>query len=178
MNSRIGAVVAVSIAFVLASLPAFSQGKDPLKGLSPRIAAVANGPSGLKWVGGNQENPLMHPGFDCIACHAKGEGPRFLVAGTVYTNLDEKDDYFGVEGATVQLVDAKGKKAELATNLAGNFFLNARSASLVAPFSVKVLVGKAERAMGSQAPSGDCASCHTAKGQNGAPGRIMAPGKP
>ena len=35
--------------------------------------------------------------------------------------LPEKDDYFGVEGATVQLIDAKGVKTELKTNAAGNF---------------------------------------------------------
>ena len=38
----------------------------------------------MKWTVGDRESPEMHPGRSCIDCHAKGEGPRFLVAGTVY----------------------------------------------------------------------------------------------
>jgi hypothetical protein len=168
-------LAAAAIALILSAGFLFAQGKDALKGLSPRLVAVADGPSGLKWIGGNREDPLMRPGLDCISCHAKGEGPRLSVAGTVYTNIDEKDEYFGVEGAVVQIVDAKGKSQKLTSNMAGNFFLNARSGTPTAPLTVKVLVGKAVRAMESPAPSGNCASCHTAAGSGGAPGRIMAP---
>jgi hypothetical protein len=142
--------------------------------LDPRFVAKADGPSGLKWIGGDSESSFMRPGRDCIACHAKGEGPRFQVAGTVYTNIDEKDDYFGVEGVVVRVTDAKGTQASFTTNKAGNFY-SGRGASLSLPLSVKVLKDKAENAMGSPAPVGDCASCHTAKGANGAPGRILAP---
>ncbi len=165
-------VVAVIAAFLLLPASVFAAG---LGGLSPKLVAVADGPSGLKWIGGDSESPLMHPGMSCITCHARGEGPKLTVAGTVYTKIDEKDDYFGVEGATVQIVDAKGKSVDLVTNKAGNFMLPARKALLVPPFSVKVLKGKAVNVMESPAPSGNCASCHTAAGSGGAPGRIMAP---
>jgi len=116
----------------------------------------------------------MHPGLDCISCHAKGEGPRLQVAGTVYTKLDEKDDYLGVEGVVVKVTDKAGKTASFTSNKAGNFF-SGTSSSLVMPLTVKLIRGKAEGGMGSPAPSGDCAACHTVKGANGAPGRIIAP---
>ncbi len=142
--------------------------------LDSRLVARADGPSGLKWIGGNRESPLMRPGMSCIGCHARGEGPRFQVAGTVYTNIDEKDEYFGVEGLVVALADAKGTTARYTTNKAGNFY-SGRGAALKAPFVVKVLGKKGENAMASPAPNGDCASCHTASGENGAPGRVVAP---
>jgi mono/diheme cytochrome c family protein len=143
--------------------------------LDPRLTAKADGPSGLKWIGGDRESPFMHPGVSCIACHSKGEGPRFQVAGTVYANIDEKDDWLGVEGAEVQLSDKKGTVVSLTTNKSGNFFSGRRDAALTFPATVKVLKGKAENAMQSPAPSGDCLACHTAKGANGAPGRVIAP---
>ena len=163
---------AVAAALLLWPVSAFAAG---LGGLSPKLVAVADGPAGLKWIGGERESPLMHPGMNCIACHAKGEGPKLGVAGTVFKNIDEKDDFFGVEGVTVHIVDSKGKSVDLVTNKAGNFMVSARKVDLVPPFSVKVLKGKAEREMMSPAPSGNCASCHTAAGAGGAPGRVMAP---
>lgn len=128
-----------------------------------------------KWTGGERESPLMHPGMSCISCHAKGEGPRFQAAGTAYSRLDAKDDYYGVKGARVELTDSKGVTVKLVTNEAGNFFSGRRDPRLAFPVSVKVFGPTGENQMGSPAPLGDCASCHTAKGANGAPGRIIAP---
>ncbi len=161
-------------AFILLPNSVYAQSKDSLRGISPKLVAVANSPSGLKWIGGDRESPFMHPGMDCIACHAQGEGPRLKVAGTVYSKLDEPDDYLGVEAVTVQLTDKTGKSVSLVSNKAGNFF-SGRGFSLTAPYTVKLIRGKAESGMGMPAPSGDCASCHTAKGASGAPGRILAP---
>jgi hypothetical protein len=162
----LGAAILAAAAFACLSLGA--------QGLDSRLVAKADGPSGLKWIGGDRESPLMRPGMSCIGCHSRGEGPRFQVAGTVYTNIDEKDEYFGVEGLVVQVTDAVGTVAKYPTNKAGNFY-SGRSPSLKAPFAVKVLGKKGENPMASPAPSGDCASCHTAKGANGAPGRVIAP---
>ena len=127
------------------------------------------------WTGGDSESPLMHPGLSCISCHAKGEGPRFQAAATVYSKLDAKDDSYGVQGATVQLTDSKGLVLKLKTNQAGNFFSGRRHPQLTFPVKVKVFGPTGENEMGSPAPSGDCASCHTASGRSGAPGRILAP---
>ena len=126
--------VAALALLTLVTSPASAQS------LNPRLVAKADGPSGLKWIGGDRESDLMHPGLSCIACHTQsGEGPRFQVAGTVYTNIDEQDDYFGVEGATVQATDAKGKVATFTTNKAGNFSSGRFSAALALPLTIKVL---------------------------------------
>ena len=131
--------------------------------------------SGMQWKAGDEGSPEMHPGWNCISCHAQGEGPRFIVAGTVYQQLDEPNDCYGVEGVVVQLTDAKGKVIRLTTNLAGNFAARARSGSIAFPITAKVLYKGNESVMASPQSTGNCAQCHTAKGRNGAPGRIVAP---
>jgi len=101
------------------------------------------------------------------------QGGAFLVAGTVYQQLKESGDCYGVEGVTVQLTDAKGQVIKLTTNKAGTFSLRARGATLAMPFKAKVILKDEEHAMMSGQSTGNCASCHTAKGANGAPGRII-----
>jgi hypothetical protein len=128
-----------------------------------------------KWTQGDSESPLMHPGRSCIDCHAKGEGPKFIIAGTVFQKLTESDDDYGVVGVTVQITDAKGVVTKLTTNASGNFFLRARGSSIAMPFTAKVIFKGAENAMGTPQSTGNCASCHTAAGLNGAPGRIIIP---
>jgi hypothetical protein len=130
---------------------------------------------GMKWTGGDEGSPDMHPGKSCIDCHAQGEGPRFIVAGTVFKELTEPDDTYGVKGVVVQLTDAKGKVIRLTTNAAGNFMLRAHGNTIVFPFTAKVLFQGREGEMVTPQSTGNCAACHTAHGANGAPGRIVAP---
>jgi hypothetical protein len=132
--------------------------------------------SGMKWTGGDSESPEMHPGGNCIECHAAGEGPRFLAAGTVYRQLNEPNDCYGVQGVVVQLTDAKGRVHVLKTNRAGNFMLRARGQSLAMPFTAQVKLNGQSAEMATPQSTGNCASCHTAKGANGAPGRVIIPG--
>jgi hypothetical protein len=132
--------------------------------------------SGMKWTGGDSESPEMHPGGNCISCHAAGEGPRFVVAGTVYRALNEPTDCYGVQGATVQLTDAKGTVFTMTSNKAGNFMLRARGKTPAMPFTAQVSYKGQVNAMGSPQSTGDCAACHTAAGNNGAPGRVIIPG--
>ncbi len=173
---RVVGVLGMAIGLLFGSALALAgQEEGEGRGLDPRTVAKADGPSGLKWIGGDRGSPFMHPGVDCIACHTQGEGPRFRIAGTVYTNRNEPDDYFGVEGLTVQVTDAKGVVTKLVTNKAGNFFTARSAAAPALPLHVKIIGPKAERSMLSGPPSGDCALCHTQRGANGAPGRIMAP---
>jgi len=127
------------------------------------------------WTSGDRESPEMHPGDDCIGCHSSGEGPRFLIAGTVMNDLKDDTNCYGVEGVTVQITDANGKVNELTTNAAGNFYLESRGGSLATPFTAKVLRGGKEKAMTAAQSNGACATCHTAGGANGAPGRILPP---
>ncbi|HEU0036718.1 MAG TPA: hypothetical protein VFQ53_39165 [Kofleriaceae bacterium] len=130
--------------------------------------------SGLRWTGGNEESPLMHPGMDCVSCHAGGEGPDFLAAGTVYGQLDEPDDCAGIAGVTVQITDANGKTVTSTTNAAGNFYFDARTA-LAFPVMAKVQLEGREKMMSIAQSTGACASCHVAVPSETLPGRIVAP---
>lgn len=131
--------------------------------------------SGRKWIGGNEESARMHPGGDCIGCHADmNEGPTFGVAGTVYADLGQATDCFGVADAVVEITDANGTQWALSTNAAGNFWLD-EDENLALPYRAKVMIGNAEIAMATAQNDGSCASCHTASGANNAAGRIIGP---
>ena len=130
--------------------------------------------SGVRWTGGDSESPLMHPGGDCIGCHASGEGPRFIVAGTVYSQLVEKTDCFGVSGVTVTLTDANNVVVTTTSNDAGNFYFRATTALTMPVHATLSYEGRTRQMVAAQG-AGLCASCHTETGANGAPGRIMAP---
>lgn len=133
--------------------------------------------SGSTWTGGDEESPLMNPGEDCIACHARErEGPRFVVAGTVFTNSHEPDDCNGVQGVTITLTDADGETVELTSNAAGNFYASDRELQLAFPITAAVTDATGSvRAMSTEVESGSCNECHTQEGTSDAPGRVMAP---
>lgn len=133
--------------------------------------------SELQWTGGDEGSPLMHPGKDCVGCHAdQGEGPTFAVAGTVFGDLHQSADCYGVEGAKVVLTGSDGKEITLTTNVAGNFYLDkADAAALKLPYTAKVVVGGKENKMISPQSAGSCNTCHSKAGANGAPGRIGTP---
>lgn len=128
--------------------------------------------TGTRFVG--SEGALMRPGEACIGCHAQqgGEAPVFSIAGTVYPAPHENSDCTGVSGIQVVVTDANGQVLTLTTNSSGNFF---SIAAVAMPFQAKVVRGTNERAMGVTQSTGDCNSCHTPAGANGAPGRILAP---
>jgi mono/diheme cytochrome c family protein len=118
----------------------------------------------------------MRPGEACIACHALGyAGPVFAFAGTVYNRGHEPDDCNGVlpaEGIVVEITDANNVKTKLHTNNAGNFML---LTPVALPYTARVLSALGERRMLTPQTSGDCNSCHSSAGKNGAPGRIAIP---
>jgi hypothetical protein len=130
--------------------------------------------SGRTWTGGNRESPLMHPGVACIACHTRSEeeGPRFRIGGTVYPTGHEPNDCYGATSAVVEVTDATGRVITLPVNAAGNFFT---SSAIASPIHVAVVANGKRRSMGASPPTGDCNSCHTQNGANGAPGRIALP---
>jgi hypothetical protein len=100
-------------------------------------------------------------------------GPTYTVAGTVYPTAHEPNDCNGVTGGlTVVVTDANGVVRNINVNNAGNFSL---SGQVKPPFKVKVTNGAKERVMVGPLTAGDCNSCHTVTGVNGAPGRVMAP---
>ncbi|HET9957903.1 MAG TPA: hypothetical protein VFQ61_25570 [Polyangiaceae bacterium] len=141
--------------------------KDPF---STPVTCTSN----VKWTRG--ENDRMRPGEACIACHAQtGDAPKFTIAGTVYPTGHEPNDCNGVTAATattIVITDANQVEHKISANSAGNFML---STSVATPYTAKVVTSVGERKMFSPQTSGDCNSCHTQDGSNGAPGRVLIP---
>jgi hypothetical protein len=131
------------------------------------FAVAAKCTSGTNWTSGNNAN--MRPGEACVGCH------RFTLAGTVYPTGHEPNDCNGVgtsAAATVVITDAKGTTLRLNVNSAGNFY---SSTAISAPYTAVVQTSKGSRAMVASQTNGNCNSCHTQNGANGAPGRIVVP---
>lgn len=132
--------------------------------------------SGNYWQAyGDDGSSTMRPGEACISCHASsgGEAPQFSAAGTVFPTGHEPNDCYGAHGgATVVITDANGVDHDLPVNSAGNF---STSAALAFPIHAKVVANGQERAMVAAQATGDCNTCHTQDGANGAPGRIALP---
>jgi mono/diheme cytochrome c family protein len=150
----------------------------PLPDAGPDAAAGCA--SGVTWKDGNKKSPLMHPGLACNACHSVMGGPNLSIAGTAYKAPHDVDDCNGAAPpptVTVTITDAKGKVVNATVNAAGNFFVPRQQGAqrLTAPFSAKLSDGVKTRIMNGKVTSGDCNSCHTTAGKNGAPGRILVP---
>jgi len=130
------------------------------------------------WNQGTNGSASMEPGQTCISCHAGtgGEAPQYVIAGTLYPTGHEPDNCNGVNGTTgarVVVTGNNGTSITLTPNSAGNFY---SSTALPPPYKAKVVNSSGiERVMSSTASSGDCNSCHTQSGANGAPGRITLP---
>lgn len=142
--------------------------------------AMAGCASGVTWKLGNTKSPLMHPGLACNACHSVMGGPNLSIAGTVYKAPHDVNDCNGAAPpptVIVTITDAKGKVVNATVNAAGNFDVPRQNGAqrLTAPYSAKLSDGVKTRAMVGKVTSGDCNSCHTAAGINGAPGRILVP---
>ncbi len=136
--------------------------------------------SGQTWTLGNRESPLMNPGRACLDCHGGGggEAPAFQLGGTVYPTGHEPDLCYGGSSsgqATVVITDAAGLVVNLTTTSDGNFYYSARSAALQLPYTARVMFQGRVRAMAAAQQDGNCNSCHTQDGANGAPGRIVLP---
>jgi hypothetical protein len=126
------------------------------------------------WSGG--EGMTMAPGQACITCHESGEGPKFQIAGTVMGAQNDDDNCNGVSGVTVEITGADGSKVTLTSNSAGNFSSgDHNSATVTFPYTVKISANGKTNEMTTPQSDGDCNSCHTAAGANGAPGRIYLP---
>jgi hypothetical protein len=172
------AQIAAFDAWVQAGTPTASCGSPPPEVPDPYDTPVVC-TSGRRWTSGNDESPLMHPGLACISCHTNDEeeeGPRFVIAGTVYPTPHEPNDCNGVvsnSGATIVVTDADGVEHRLTPNGAGNFFLEGRTFAL--PYAAKVTYDGRERVMVGTQNDGDCNACHTEAGANRAPGRIFLP---
>jgi hypothetical protein len=93
----------------------------------------------------------------------------------VYPTAHEPNDCNGASGACdvkVVIVDRTGAQTTLVPNAVGNF---SSAAAVATPYQAKVVRGGLERVMATPQTVGDCNSCHTEMGLNGAPGRITTP---
>jgi hypothetical protein len=122
------------------------------------------------------EGASMKPGDTCVTCHSSSnsEGGKLTIGGTVYPTAHEPTDCDGVSvnGATVVITDANGKVVTLAVNSVGNFDT---STTIATPYTASVAYNGLTLSMALPQTSGDCNSCHTVTGTNGAPGRITLP---
>lgn len=164
-------VLGVTIALATAVTTACGEGEGGSSEVSTDKCS-----SGLQWTGGDEGSSSMHPGRDCISCHAsRGEGPRYAAAGTVFETFTEADDCYGAGGATVEIIDANQKVTAMTTDSAGNFYLRESDGDIAFPITARVKVGDKVRVMTTPQSTANCASCHTAAGANAAPGRIVVP---
>jgi hypothetical protein len=135
--------------------------------------------SGKTWTS-TSKGAQMNPGRACITCHQQHKQDETIVrvGGTVYPTLREPDLCYGIDGpatgAQVIITDAAGRVFTLPVGATGNFSLQGE-ASIQMPFRAKVIRNGVERQMNTPQSTGDCNSCHTETGVNGAPGRILLP---
>jgi len=128
------------------------------------------------------EGEEMGPGRACIACHAdsnaatgENDAPIFAFAGTVYPTAHEPLDCIASQsaGAEIEITDAQGRVFTQVANHSGNFFDEPQQFSY--PYRAKVRFQGRERSMAAPQVSGDCNTCHTERGDQAAPGRILLP---
>lgn len=134
------------------------------------------------WTYADKDSPLMNPGRSCVQCHAETNDPThaplYTVGGTVMVLPHEDDDCRGAPGMTVTLTDANGTEWSMTANSAGNFWLDA-DAVVAMPYTARIEDGDGNVSqMNMPVSDGDCASCHTRDGANGALGRLVPPPVP
>jgi len=118
--------------------------------------------------------PEMLPGQNCRSCHGAPssrypEAPDWSIAGTIFAGPNSDQ---GVQGVSVEVVDATGKKVTAVSNAAGNFYT---AANVVAPYSVSLTKGSRSITMAVPPPAGGCNACHAKAPVGGAPGRLFLP---
>ena len=160
-------------AWVSSGMPAGSCGVDA--GTDPVFSGPPTCTSGVYWTQG--EGGDMRPGEACIACHSRGEGPAFSIAGTAYPTGHEYDDCYGsaAQGARVDVTDSNNVTRSFTANQAGSFYGNATTGWPVFPIRAQITFNGKTRMMAGAVSSGDCNGCHTLAGAQGAPGRVALP---
>lgn len=163
----------------------------PATGGFSNVGVTATCPSGLKWTAGTSESETMNPGFACRSCHLgenfQGQNPSgerepskaYFFMGTVFS-VPTNDDLCAAKGvpsdAVVEILDMNDVvKATLTVNEVGNFRSSSTAAGFTLPYKARVKAGGKVNAMAGAQMTGDCNTCHTSTGREGAPGRILFP---
>ncbi|MBL9026025.1 MAG: hypothetical protein JNL21_27785 [Myxococcales bacterium] len=164
--------IAVFEAWVAGGMPA---GDCDGVGGAPPVEVVCT--SKTYWMRGDEGSEDMHPGHACLDCHKKELGAdagKFPFAGTVFPTAHEEYDCNGIGGSTVVITEADGTTHTIPVRASGNFVLESEAA-VAWPIRAEVRRDGKVAAMQDPVDSGDCNSCHTALGAEGAPGRITPP---
>ncbi len=148
MRARSWARVLMALACALGTVACGNPAQDNLiQSLGPEADGVRRG-------------PLHRPGQPCLACHsaAGGRHPQFSVAGTVYqTSTDTKP----ARDVIVEVTDSQGRKHSVASNCAGNFYIQEKDFRPVWPITVVLRYGPLETKMFTKIyREGSCAGCH------------------
>lgn len=153
--------------------------------VTPTCASTTYQPTPSNFNGSSR----MAPGMACIACHRgqnfNGQNPSGLsepgrvyqFMGTVFASAHEKDlcNPGLPTAAQVEIYNSSGTKVlTLPVNSGGNFF-GSVATGMPSPYTAKVVTSAGSRAMVGAQTNGDCNVCHTALGEQGAPGRIYLP---
>lgn len=136
---------------------------------------------GMKFPVTGDEGPDMNPGLACRACHIaeeEEEHARFFM-GTVFPTLHEQDRCYSnvPAGTVVEILDETGTvRVTMMVRARGNFMSPSTAQGFPGKFTARVRAPSgAMIEMKTPQESGDCNSCHTEQGANGAPGRILLP---
>lgn len=154
------------------------------------------------WTQGNLASDDMNPGWACQACHRgqnlHGQNPgldsadaerAYLFMGTVFRGLNERDlCNAGLSGTVeIEITGANGQRITrmVARNGSGNFFSDGEAplsdrllllgATVSLPYTATVRASGRVSTMRTPQLNGDCNACHTERGFDSAPGRIVAP---
>lgn len=112
---------------------------------------------------GVPRGPLHRPGQHCLACHRSGgEGPEFVVAGTVFARQGETAPAPGIE---VAITDANGNARTVSANEVGNFYITASSWRPAFPLRAELHADGTTLAMRTElVREGSCNACHVGAG--------------
>lgn len=154
-------------------------------------AATDTCASGAKWTAGTQESEFMNPGYACRSCHLgqnfQGQNPTgqsesrkaYFFMGTVYSAPHQEDLCAAANvpaDAQVEILDMDGGvQVTMKVNEVGNFRSTSTQPGFTLPYRAQVRANGKVNVMGGAQMTGDCNTCHTAAGLEGAPGRIFYP---
>lgn len=154
------------------------------------------------WTQGNLASGDMNPGWACQACHrgqnVHGQNPAldaadaeraYLFMGTVFPGLNERDlCNAGLSGPVeIEITGANGQRITrmVARNGSGNFFSDGEAprsdrllllgATVSLPYTATVRANGRVVQMRTPQMNGDCNACHTERGFDSAPGRVVTP---
>jgi mono/diheme cytochrome c family protein len=127
-------------------------------------AVVAVAVLAARAAGRDGPDALRNPGEDCVSCHRMGgKAPRtlFTVSGTVFRSGSGEPRETGAGRVEVVLEDAAGRRVELTSNAAGNFW-----SKVEVLFPVQVSLRNLPDGAPRQGPAdrcdhGNCNQCHS-----------------